>query len=159
VSVLSQIVPGDTTVPSSRAARWTGRTMSGLAILFLVFDGLIKLDPNAPVEEAFAQLGVPLASAARIGLLELLCVLAYALPWTSTLGAVLLTGFLGGAIAIHVRVGDPLWSHVLFPAYVGVLVWAGLILREDRLRALLRPRMAAQRVTRQHAAAARGAAR
>jgi hypothetical protein len=127
VSVLSQIVPGDTTVPSSRAARWTGRTMSG--------------------------------SAARIGLLELLCVLAYALPWTSTLGAVLLTGFLGGAIAIHVRVGDPLWSHVLFPAYVGVLVWAGLILREDRLRALLRPRMAAQRVTRQHAAAARGAAR
>ena len=153
MSAGSRLVPGDAPATTSRAARWTGRTLSGLAVLFLVYDGLIKLDPNAPVEEAFAQLGVPLSSAARIGLLELLCVLAYALPWTSTLGAVLLTGFLGGATAIHVRVGDPLWSHVLFPAYVGVLVWAGLILRDDRLRALLRPRTAAQRVPRESAAA------
>jgi hypothetical protein len=124
-------------------AIWTGRTLSGLTVAFLLLDGLMKLAPNQAVLDAHAALGIPLGFSTGIGILELFCVLVYAVPATSRLGAVLLTGYLGGATAIHVRVGDPLFSHVLFPTYVGALAWAGLLLRDERLRALLRPDTAA----------------
>jgi hypothetical protein len=106
-------------------------------VLFLVFDAAIKLAVVPPVVEAFAKLGVPVALAQGIGVLELFCVALFLFPATAALGAVLLTGFLGGAMAIHVRVGDPLLSHVLFPVYVGALLWTALFLRDERIRALV----------------------
>jgi hypothetical protein len=125
------------TAPVSRKGFWAGTILSALAVLFLLFDGVIKLIKIAPVVESFAQLGLPDRLAFGIGVLELVCVLLYVIPRTSVLGAILLTGYLGGAIVLHLRVGDPLFSHVLFPVYVGLLIWGGLFLREDRLRALI----------------------
>jgi hypothetical protein len=116
---------------------WTGYAMSAVAASFLLFDSVIKLVKIAPVVESFEKLGYPHTIAREIGALELACLVLYVVPRTATLGALLLTGFLGGAIATHVRVGDPLFSHVLFPVYVGVLLWVGLCLRDDRPRALL----------------------
>src|SRR5260370_25683411 len=116
---------------------WTGRILSGVAVLFLLFDAVIKFFSIRPVLEAFAKLGYPIGLAIPIGIVLLLCVFIYMIPQTSVLGAILLTGYLGGAVATHVRVGDPLFSHVLFPTYIGALILGGLFLREDRLRALL----------------------
>jgi hypothetical protein len=124
-------------VPSSRAKRRVGVIVTGLAIAFLLFDSLGKLIPVAPAVEGAVQLGYPESTVRVIGIILLICVIAYALPRTSLLGAILLTGYLGGAVATHFRVGSPLLTHTLFPIYVGALVWGGLLLREDRLRALL----------------------
>jgi len=121
----------------SRKRLWAGQTMSAIAVLFLLFDSVIKLVVIAPVVESFAQLGYPVSLARGIGLLELLCIVVYVVPRTSVLGAILLTGYLGGAVATHVRVGSPLFTHILFPTYVGALIWGGLVLREDRLRSLI----------------------
>jgi hypothetical protein len=123
----------------SRKRVWTGRGISAFIGLFLVFDIVIKFikPAPAPVVEAFAHLGLPLSLSVAIGILLLACTAVYLIPNTSVLGAILLTGYLGGAVAIHLRVGDPLFSHVLFPVYMGVLVWAGIFLRDDRLRALV----------------------
>ena len=98
---------------------------------------LSRLIQPAPVVESFAQLGYPVGVAAGIGLVALTCTIMYAIPRTSVLGAILLTGYLGGAIATHVRVSNPLFSHVLFPVYMGVLVWGGIYLRNERLRVLI----------------------
>ena len=125
------------TAPVSKARLWTGRILSGLAVLFLLFDAIIKLIKIRPVLEGFAKLGYPEGVAVPIGIVLLVCVVIYVIPRTSVLGAILLTGYLGGAVATHVRVGDPLLSHVLFPTYVGLLIWGGLYLREERLRALI----------------------
>ena len=122
---------------SSNRWIWTGRVLSGLAAAFLLFDSVIKLARIAPVAEAFGRLGYPADLAAGIGALELACLAAYLLRPISIPGAILLTGFLGGAVASHVRIGDPLLSHVLFPTYVGALLWAGLFLRDGRLRTIL----------------------
>ncbi len=122
----------------SKTKLWAGRIISALPVLFLLFDSVIKLMEIAPVKESFTQLGYPVSLARGIGILELVCVAVYVIPRTSVLGAILLTGYLGGAVATHVRVGDPLFSHVLFPTYVGVLLWFGLYLREERLRQALR---------------------
>jgi hypothetical protein len=105
--------------------------------LFLLFDAVIKLIKIPPVVEGFAKLGYPPNLPVPIGILLLVCVVIYMIPQTSVLGAIFLTGYLGGAVATHVRVGDPLFSHVLFPTYVAALIWGGLYLREDRLRALV----------------------
>jgi hypothetical protein len=105
-------------------------------VLFLLFDGVIKELRIQPVLDSFVQLGYPHGLERAIGSLELLCLFLYALPRTSVLGAVLLTGYLGGAVATHLRAGSPLPTHTLFPLYVGALLWAGLLLREERLRAL-----------------------
>jgi hypothetical protein len=121
----------------SRKRLWAGQTMSAIAVLFLLFDSVIKLVVIAPVVESFAQLGYPVSLARGIGLLELVCIVVYVIPRTSVLGAILLTGYLGGAVATHVRVGSPLFTHILFPTYVGALIWGGLVLREDRLRSLI----------------------
>jgi len=117
---------------------WTGFAMSAVVVLFLLMDSGMKLAAIQPVLEAGQQIGFPGAAMARkLGAVLLLCTLLYAWPRTSVLGAILVTAFLGGAVATHVRLGNPLFSHVLFGVYVGVLMWAGLVLREPRLRALL----------------------
>ena len=119
------------------ARLWTGRLLSGLAILFLAFDTSMKLLLAAPAVEGTAQLGYPASSVLAIGIIQLVCLAAYAFPRTARIGAVLLTGYLGGAIATHLRVGSPLLSHTLFPIYVAALVWGGLYLRDRRVRSLL----------------------
>jgi hypothetical protein len=123
---------------SSTAKLWTGRVLSGLVIAFLLFDATMKLVKPRFVVEATVKLGYPESTIVGIGCVLLLCTILYAIPQTSIFGAVLLTGYLGGAVATHVRVGDPLFSHVLFPIYVAAMMWGGLYLRDDRLRTLLR---------------------
>ena len=116
---------------------WTGRTLSGLATLFLLFDSTGKLLQVQPVIDGTRQLGYPRDSVFSLGVILLSCVVAYVIPRTSTLGALLLTGYLGGAVATHVRVENPLFSHVLFPVYVAAVLWGGLLLRDPRLGAFL----------------------
>jgi len=122
---------------SSRKRVWIGRVLSGLVVLFLIPDGIIKFIKPAPVVDAFAHLGWPLSLANVLGIVLLLCTAVYVYPRTSVLGAILLTGYLGGAVATHLRAGDPLFSHVLFPTYLGVVLWLGLYLREGRLRSVI----------------------
>ncbi|MCG3154733.1 MAG: hypothetical protein DKINENOH_01327 [bacterium] len=123
--------------PVSRKNLWAGRIISALAILFLLFDSSGKLLKLAPVVEGTVQLGYPESAILGIGIVELVCLALYVIPRTSIFGAVLLTGFLGGAVATHVRLGNPLFSHVLFPVYIGALVWGGLFLLDGRLRTLV----------------------
>jgi hypothetical protein len=123
--------------PISNKAIWAGRLMSGLVILFLLFDGAMKLIPLDVVIKASEPLGIPGSLARTLGVLTIVCTMLYAFPRTAVLGAILLTGYLGGAIAAHLRVGDPLFTHVLFGVYLGLLVWGGLYLRDGRLRALI----------------------
>jgi DoxX-like family len=111
--------------------------MSGLGVAFLLMDGVMKLFKPAVAREAFARLGYPESEVIGVGVLLLMCTALYLIPRASILGALLLTGYLGGAVATHVRVGDPLLSHVLFPTYIAALLWVGLYLREPRLRALV----------------------
>ena len=119
-------------VTVSKPRLWTGRIISGLCILFLLFDGVIKLMNLAPVVQPQAKLGIPGSQTLGIGIAVLVCAVVYATPQTAVLGAILLTGYLGGAIAIQVRISADLFS-VLFPGIFSVLVWAGLFLREGRL--------------------------
>lgn len=120
-------------------ALWTGRILSALVIAFLLFDGAIKLLALPVVTQTMADLGYPgtVALARGLGALTLACALLYAYPRTAVLGAILLTGLLGGAMASHLRIGSPLFTHFLFGAYLGLLAWIGLYLREPRLRALV----------------------
>lgn len=111
--------------------------MSVLVALLLLLDTAMKLLKPAPVAEATIRLGFPESVIFGLGIVLLVCVVLYLIPLTSIFGAILLTGYLGGAVATHVRLGDPLFSHVLFPVYVALLVWGGLFLRESRLRALI----------------------
>ena len=122
-----------------RSAR-AGTLLMALPVLFLLFDSTIKLLVIQPVVDSFRQLGWPVHLAATLGALELICLILYLVPRTAPLGAVLLTAYLGGAVATHVRIGSPLLTHVLFPVYVAVLLWIGLLLREPRLRAVTVPR-------------------
>ncbi|MEO8082768.1 MAG: DoxX family protein [Ardenticatenales bacterium] len=115
---------------------WLGRIFTVVPVLFLVFDGVIHVLNIAPVVAATAQLGWP-AVMPIVGGIELACLALYVFPRTATLGAILLTGYLGGAVATQVRVGAPMFSAALFPVYVGVLLWAGLYLRNDRVSALI----------------------
>lgn len=121
-------------VPTARI--WIGRSLSALAILFLLFDGVIKVLQLAPAVEASAQLGYSAGLTLGLGILELACMVAYLIPRTAPLGAILLTGYLGGAVSTHVRLGSPLFS-IVFPLLLGALLWGGLALRDRRLRALL----------------------
>ena len=116
---------------------WAGRVLTALPVLFLAFDVVIKLMKITPVVDSFTQLGIPVELARTVGTIELACLLVYLLPRTAVLGAILLTGYLGGAVLTHLRVGSPLLSHTLFPTYVAILLWGGLWLREPRLRALI----------------------
>lgn len=127
--------------------RRIGLVLSTIAVLFLLFDSSGKLLKVAPVIEGTQQLGYPESVIRTLGVILLLCVIAYVIPRFSIIGAVLLTGYLGGAIATHVRVGSPLLTHVLFPIYVAVFVWGGLLLRDVRLRRLLTAIMSGARVS------------
>lgn len=122
---------------ASSGSIWTGRVFSGLVALFLLVDIVMKLARMAPAIEGTAQLGYSPSLLVPLGVLLGTCLVLYVLPRTAVLGAILLTGYLGGAVATQVRVGNPLFSHVLFPVYLGVLIWAGLLLRDARLRSLL----------------------
>ncbi|MEP6632689.1 MAG: DoxX family protein [Luteimonas sp.] len=124
--------------PSAKAL-WTGRILSGIVVAFLLFDGAIKLMPMTVVTETLAQLGYQAtANLARgLGILTLVCAGLYAVPRTSVLGAILMTGLFGGAMATHLRVGSPVFSHFLFGAYLGLLAWGGLYLRDPRVRVVL----------------------
>jgi hypothetical protein len=121
----------------STARLWVGRLLLAVPVLFLVFDSVIKLMRITPVLDSFNELGYPESLSLAIGILESVCLIVLLVPRTSILGAILLTGYLGGAVATHVRVGSPLASHVLFPVYVALLIWAALLLKEGRLRALV----------------------
>ena len=123
--------------PVSSRTLWAGRIISALPVAFLVLDGAMKVMKASVAVEGSVQLGYPEKVVVAIGVVLLVCTLLYAIPQTSILGAILLTGYLGGAIATHVRVGNPLFTHVLFPLYVGVMVWGGLFLRDKRLRELI----------------------
>jgi hypothetical protein len=124
-------------VTASRSMVWIGWIMSGIVVLFLLFDGITKLIMIDPVVDATIRIGFPLDVIRPLGIVCLACAILYAIPRTSILGAILLTGFLGGAVASKVRLEDPLFSQVLFGVYVGVLAWAGLYLRDGRLRSLI----------------------
>jgi hypothetical protein len=115
----------------------TGYALSAVVILFMLMDVTLKLMHLPVVLETTAQIGWPIASAVPLGILLLACTALYAIPRTSILGAILLTGYLGGAVATHARIDSPLVSHTLFGVYLGVLLWAGLYLRNPRVRALL----------------------
>lgn len=125
---------------ASRVAVITGRTLSAIVALLLAFDSLGKLLRVQPVLEGTTQLGYSADVVFPLGVTLLLCVIAYVVPATSLFGALLLTAYLGGAVATHVRVGSPLFTHVLAPVYVAAVLWLGLVLRDPRLRAVLRSR-------------------
>jgi hypothetical protein len=125
-----------TLAPTSTPQLWTARTLSTLVVLFMLFDSIIHLMKPAPVVDAFNRLGYPLSASVGIGILELLCLLAYAIPRTALLGAVLLTGHLGGAISTHVRAGSPVFEAYIFPAILALMIWGGIWLRDPRLRAI-----------------------
>ncbi|OEC98356.1 MULTISPECIES: DoxX family protein [unclassified Rhizobium] len=130
----------DSSLPSvTRAQRVAGMILSGLVIAFLLFDGAIKLVPLPVVTETMAGLGYSAdpALARLLGIITLGCAILYAIPRTSVLGAILLTGLLGGAIATHLRVGSPIFSHLLFGVYLGVIAWGGLYLRYEAVRKMI----------------------
>ena len=124
------------TRPSS-AVRWTAWTLRGLGVAFMTFDVAIKLLQLPMAIEGTTVLGYQASAVFTIGLIQLLCLVLYVVPATSVFGAVLFTGYLGGAIATHLRLGNPLFSHVLFPIYVALFLWGGPYLQEPRLRALM----------------------
>ena len=129
-------LPTQASVNSTKAL-WAGRIVSGLVTAFLLFDAIIHLMKPAPVVEAFAKLGFPIRLAVPLGIVELVCVLLYVIPGASILGAILLTGYLGGAIAIQLPTGNPFFGEVLFPVYIGIFLWGGIYLRDERLRTLI----------------------
>jgi hypothetical protein len=121
------------TAPVSKQMLWAGRIISALPVLLMVFGGTFGLLKPAVALPGFVHYGYPERAFLPICIVEIACAIVYAIPRTSVLGAILLTGYLGGATATHVRVGEPFY----FPVIFGVLVWVGLFLRDDRLRAII----------------------
>ena len=136
----SSVTASSDSADVSAAIRWTGRIATTIALLFLTFDVGIKFFGGDAAAKGTADLGFAASQLLTIGLIELACLVLYVVPRTAPLGAVLWTGYLGGAIATHLRLGNPLFSHILFPTYVAILLWGGLYARDPRVRALLRPR-------------------
>ena len=120
----------------SRGRLWLGRSLSGIPALFLLVDAIMKLIKPAPIVDATVGLGYPESVILPLGIVLLACTVLYLIPRTAILGAILLTGYLGGAVATHVRIGEG-WFSVLFPVFIGALLWLGLYLRDDRLRTLI----------------------
>jgi hypothetical protein len=139
VSLESTFAPAPAALPRRRSRRtvWTGRVLTGLALAFVTWDTLFKLTVNPMAVEGTVTLGYPSHTVQMIGVLEALCLVLYMMPRTAILGAVLWTGYLGGAVATHVRLENPLFTHTLFPIYVAALLWGGLALRDSRVRTLL----------------------
>ena len=128
--------PSAQTAPTPKGMLWTGRVISSLVILFLVFDGVTKVLKVPAVMKAAAELKFSDGQIVAIGITLLICTALYAIPRTAILGAILLTGYLGGAISIQMRAGNPMFE-TLFPGIFGVLVWAGIFFRDSRLRAMI----------------------
>ena len=126
----------DQTTSVSKKRLWTSRIISGIVVLFLILDSVTKLMTINPVVEGMRKLGYPVPLAPVIGAILLICVVLYVIPRTAPLGAILLTGYLGGAVASQLRIGMPLLGYTLFPIYVAALAWGGLYLRDSRVRAL-----------------------
>ena len=126
------------TASVSKKKLWAGRILSALAVLFLLFDGVVKMMRIDAVVESMAHLGYPVNLAFGLGILQLALVALYLIPRTSVVGAILWTGYLGGAISTHLRVGDPFFTHSIFPIYIAALIWGGLYLRDARVSALVR---------------------
>jgi DoxX-like family len=126
-----------TAAPRSKTMLWAGWSLSGLTVLFMLFDGLSKLAMEHHVVEATTKIGYPVEAIRPLGIVLLVCTILYAIPGTAILGAILLTGYLGGAVASKVRIEDPIFSSVLFGVYFGILAWGGLYLRDERLRTLI----------------------
>jgi hypothetical protein len=124
---------------TSKPMLWAGRILSALVVLFLLLDGTIKVMELDVATKPTAELGYPVSVVFGLGILTLVIAVLYAIPRTSVLGAILLTGLLGGAITTHLRVGNPIFTHMLFGLYLGLAAWGGLVLRNDRLRALILP--------------------
>lgn len=127
------------TAPVSNSALWTGRALSAVIVLFMIFDGVIKLPPLDIVTQTMGELGWPADPniSRLIGVIGLISTALYAIPRTSVLGAILLTAYMGGAISTHARIGNPLFSHTLFGVYLGIILWGGLYLRDASVRALI----------------------
>jgi len=125
--------------PANRSAfaRWSGRIATGLAVLFVLFDAGVKLVGAKAAVDATVQLGYQPHHLIPIGIIELACLIVYLVPRTAVIGAVLWTGYLGGAVASNVRLDNPLFSHTLFPVYFAALLWAGLYARDARVKSLL----------------------
>jgi hypothetical protein len=121
----------------SKGQLWAGRVLTGIGVLFLVMDTMFKLVASQMAAEATAQLGFPPHLIPIIGGIEAILLVLYLIPRTSVFGALLWTGYLGGAVATHFRIGNPLFTHQLFPIYIATLLWLGLWLRDRRLRAVL----------------------
>ena len=121
---------------------WAGRILSGLIVLFMLFDTTLHMLQPQVVVDAFNRLGYNRDLSRPIAVVELLCVILCAIPRTAVWGAILLTGYLGGAVATQLRAGSPFVGETLFPVYVGIVLWVGLLLRDGRVRALLLPRRA-----------------
>jgi hypothetical protein len=124
---------------TSPIMRWSGRVLTGLVVLFLLFDGTIKVLEMDIATQPTAQLGYPISVVFGLGILTLIIAVLYAIPRTSVFGGILLTGLLGGAIAAHLRIASPIFTHLLFPVYLGLVAWGGLLLRDPPLRGLLLP--------------------
>ena len=122
---------------NTKGATRLGIALTTLAALFLAMDTVMKVLRLAPAVDGTVALGYPVNTVQLIGVIELVCLVLYLVPRTSVIGALLLTGYLGGATATHVRIASPLFTHILFPTYVALLVWGGLYLRESRLRDLV----------------------
>jgi hypothetical protein len=125
------------TEPSSNKRIWAGRIVSALPVLFLLFDATVHIMRIPSVVEGFAKAGFPISTAVPLGIIEIVCIILYVIPRTSVLGAILLTGYLGGAVATNVRQQLPMLGYVLAPVYVAIFLWGGLWLRDDRIRALI----------------------
>ncbi len=121
------------TAPVSKAALWTGRVMTALPALMLIFSSLTKFSGSPEITKGFEHFGIPVSYAVGLGILELTCALLYLIPRTAVIGAILLTGYLGGAMLTHLRIGEPVYTHII----LGVVIWGGLYLRDTRLRALI----------------------
>ena len=121
---------------SNKGSLWAGRILSALPVLFLLLDGVMKVVKPPFVVEATVQLGYPESVIVGLGILLVACTILYIIPRTAVLGAILLTGYLGGAVATHVRVGGPLFS-ILMPVILGAMLWGGLYLRDERVRSLV----------------------
>lgn len=137
MNALPQPIPSDSPLTPSTRALWAGRILGGFAALFLGFDAVGKLLQSPQAVEGTTSLGYPASVLVPLGVVQLLCLGLYLVPRTAILGAILWTGYLGGAIATHVRVGNPLFSHVLFPVYVAAMLWGSLWLRNTTLRSLV----------------------
>ena len=116
---------------------WAGIVISAIPTLFLLMDAVGKFIKPEAVVTGTVELGYPESVIFPLGIVLLICTILYAIPKTSVLGAILLTGYLGGAVATHVRIGSPLFTHMLFPVYLGIMIWLGLYLRDIRLRELV----------------------